>query len=114
MIFQDSVLKFSPNSELKLWLFLFFEIHAKRIDAIADAALIFGAVRKTVPQVPAAFAAEDFFADHEVAVIHIHIDCFRPYGFGKTWPTAAAVVLFGGMKNLISASFALVDSGVFV
>ena len=67
-----------------------------------------------MPEVPATVGAEDFFPDHEVAVVHMYIDGFGTDRFGETWPTATAVILFGGVKNLTSAGATFVDAGILI
>lgn len=86
--------RFYPIDSIQILLPL-LKIHTHRIDAIANASLIFWTIGKAVPEVPATVGAEDFFADHEVAVVHLHLDGLRADRFGKAGPTATAVILFG-------------------
>jgi len=49
-----------------------------------------------------------------MSMVHVDIDRIWSDRLGETWPPAAAVKLFGGMENFISAGFALVNAGFFV
>ena len=94
--------------------FSLFETHTHRIDAVSDATLISRSIWKAMSQVTPTIGAENFFAYHKVAVVHLDVDGLRTNRFRKTRPTATAVVLFGGVENLISTGTAFVDPGILI
>ena len=111
-VFESKVLKGAGGFQINST--LFFKIHTHRINAVSDSSLIFRSIGETMPEVTAAIRTEDFLPDHKVTVVHLHVDGFWADRFGETRPTATAVVLFGGVENLIPTGTAFVDSGVFI
>src|SRR5260370_41388347 len=89
-----------------------FELQRCAVDAVAMAGGA-GAVGEDVAEVGAALVADDLFADHAVAFIHLGVDDFIVGGV-EAGPAAAAVKLFLGAKQFGPAANAAVFAGFVV
>ena len=79
------------------------EAQAGAVDAVAQAAFVFGAVVKDVAQVRVGGAAAHFHAAHVVAVVFVFGDSGSFYGAGEAGLAAAAVVFVGRAEKWLAA-----------
>src|SRR3546814_336912 len=91
--------------------FLRLEIERGRIDAIANAALVWRAIGKDMPQMATAFVAQHFGANHAVRNIAPFLDRFTLRGAREGGPAAAAVVFGIAFEQQLTAPGAAIATG---
>src|SRR5699024_4348077 len=86
----------------------------RRVDAVAQAAPIRGAVREDVAEVAVAVPRTHFGALHAVAAIVVFIHAFAADGTGETGPAAAAVEFVAGGEQRFAGDDVDVQAGLVV